>query len=146
MAEDDEVTDCSEDGSRAARAPALARRAPTVQPSFHVAGHGELRYSSHDGYIRAFCSRHGPSCQRQRTLKPSLRNAAQGRCLGSLVAWLTSAGDYATKNDHVKARGASYEDRVRARELFKALPASNVWLDYERPLRDRESEEPRKAP
>ena len=123
---------------------------------FAVAG-GGLVFDLRQSILAAHCTlpeHKDPAnpCRVRRTCMPG-RNDGQGRPCGFLMAWLADAGRHANRESHGKAarrltdadRAAlSHERRSagRAELVAGASPA----LDFERPQRDGEPEEPLQIP
>ena len=124
-----------------ARAPGIA------ELRFGLGRLGELRYSVTSDFIRAHCARHD-SCTRQRSSREhptSMTNIGrgQGRPLGALYSWLLEAGRYASREEHMAASTASYDNRVAARQEFLELPGAVAFSeDHERAPRPGEGDEP----
>lgn len=109
--------------------------------------------------MRAICMYHGDRCETSKSLTANPRNAAQGRCLGVLWAWLTLAPLFATKEEHCRSmrdRGSDVtsletrrDGRQAAMRAINALPADadrEYWSAAERPRHEFEPEEPERCP
>ena len=85
------------------------------------------------------------ACKIRRSSHANADNAAQGRPLGLLTAWLLKQDDFAKRADHCnKFVGFffSLEDRRNARAYFSKLPGAGELLKAERPRTIFEGEEP----
>ena len=56
----------------------------------------------------------------------------QGRPIGLLIAWLFECHSLENATLHIGTPVAAYEDRVKAREVFMALPGANQFIEKER--------------
>ena len=106
---------------------------------------GQIRYNVVSEFMRAHCEYHA-DCHRQRTVKGSegktKKCQGQGRCLGTLLAWLDSGKDYETKAAHQKAASASKAIREEARRKFMQTREGQEFAQFERDKRAGEGDEP----
>eukprot|EP00435_Cladocopium_sp_Y103_P064171 s978_g25.t2 len=106
---------------------------------------GQLRYNVVSEFMRAHCEYH-VDCHRQRAVKGSAGKTkkcqGQGRCLGTLLAWLDSGKDYDTKAAHQKAASASKAIREEARRKFTQTREGREFAQHERDKRAGEGDEP----
>ena len=150
-ASDDDADAIDEEAAEAAAAEgegdaaAAPRRAGVAELVMPVGPHGFLRYNATGGYLRAQCPVH-EDCFRRRALHEG--RLGQGRPIGSLIAWLQSAEDFGTRQQHVAAPVASL--RSAARAFFGGLPHADSFLAKERPQTAAEAasgqEEPLRIP
>lgn len=70
---------------------------------------------------------HGHLCRLNRTLKERAGNPAQGRPLGFLLAWLQSAGDFESKEEHMQL-GRSPHFILDERMSHRTRVRARVWL------------------
>lgn len=106
-------------------------------------GRGKIKYYENKGFV-AVCKDH-EKCVRCRTANPDAKQRrAQGRPLGYLLAFLLWERDPDTpdtKAGHFSYK-PSYEDRVRAREMFCDNPVFAPLFRLERERRPGEPAEP----
>ncbi len=133
-----------EDKSKRA-APVFEHDARQSEYIFTLTGHGEIRYSFTNFYMRAYCLKHGRQCTRQRTVIPS-RSGVAGRPVGHLTAWLRQADQFGGAKDHMKAPAASLELRQGAREyLLSSFEGREFASRFEEQLKPGEPEEPHRS-
>lgn len=101
-------------------------------------GGGELRYNQKGGFIRAHCALH-EKCTRQRQVTSGRLGA--GRPIGTLVAWLSQAHKFESKEGHVLVPPRSFKKRKSARQKFSGIAGAAEFLGYERLKRDSESDD-----
>ena len=115
---------------------------------------GVLRAYHNEGkellYVVATCDCGHVRCKRQRTLLPSKLKSgpkARGRPIGFLAAWLAAGRDVtcSSRRRHQRVK-LTRADRVAARERFKLMAGSDVFLDLEHDTRAGEDEEPLREP
>ena len=121
------------------------RAIPVPEVSFPTPK-GELRYNISGKYFMAYCRKH-EYCHRQRTSRASQGQSAahrgQGRPLGALYAWLCSADEFRTREQHMKARVANLATRQSARRDFlNVTGAPEFSTDCERAKEAEEPDEP----
>ena len=115
---------------------------------FSCSAYGDIRYNVKATNLVAHCSFHSGNCRRTRTVKPPASSrgraqAAQGRPLGLLKAWLDLASDYASAAEHSALCRPSLQQRQAARaSLLASEGGAEFSRDYEREKGPDEDDEP----
>ena len=111
---------------------------------------GRIVYYAHRNEFYAECPLrvhgHGQLCRRARTSNANHRRPAQGRPLGTLMAWLELSLEYETGDDHKTIFACTLQQRRAAREALKLIPGSQTLLAAERDKFPGEDSEPEGEP
>ena len=101
-------------------------------------------YAMHMGdrlEFQAVCPCHlDERCRRKRNAKAG-KKSAQGRPLGSLVAWLRGVAAHGSKDEHMKWNPPR-DERLAGRDIFQEMDDSADWFALERDKGDGEESEP----
>ena len=132
----------------APRGPQAAPAGPRVTDDrFDLEPWGSIRYNFRSGNLVAHCAQHAGNCRRTRTVNVGLRNAAQGRPIGLLAAFLQQADDFPDARRHSAICRPTLQQRQEARRHFESLAGGRNFADlHEREKRDNEEREPENAP
>ena len=99
------------------------------------------------GHVKCIKTRTSTQAAAMATSKhPSVNMQAKGRPLGYLAAWLLDGSPHSSKAEHWldvnEILATAYDKRTAARTIIAASPQGRELLQYERPLRDHEANEP----
>lgn len=116
----------------------FVRKPGICEVRFDLGRLGEIRYNFTSEFFRAHCPVHD-QCMRRRSALASDRIHGQGRPLGLLAHWLETAGNYRDKDQHIRAKPGSFDERRQARDRFEARHGSHEMTKYERDRTNKES-------
>ena len=116
-------------------------------------GIGRIAFYAHDQRFEATCVVH-KDCHLTKTANAAKRttgNESQGRCAGTLSAWLWQnqpphAVGQGTHNSQAQKRNIPLKDREQGRDRVRVAPGGALLLSKERPQKPGEPEEPLRCP
>lgn len=136
-----------EEADRRPRGPeaALGLRRPGLPEVAYVlpGNNGEIRYNTNSDVFRALCPYH-EDCHRQRAAFEG--RSGQGRPLGALLRWVQQGDGLPSRQEHMKLRVDTHENRLRARRELLLMHNVQTITQYERRQRPGEGIEPLALP